>query len=77
MTVAQVEAAIAAEINGYTLIIEERGNKSETISGDQIQLKPEFDGSLGQMIAAQKPLSWLPAKMQGNTAEIDVYKRQL
>lgn len=70
MTVAQVEAAIAAEINGYTLIIEERGNKSETISGDQIQLKPEFDGSLGQMIAAQKPLSWLPAKMQGNTAEI-------
>ena len=57
-TVDQVKKLIAAGIDGYTLTLQERGGSEEQIGGTEIGLHPEFDGTLEQILAGQKPLEW-------------------
>lgn len=57
-TVEEVKASIAAAIDGYTLTLEERGGKTEQITGEEIKLHSEFNGSLEKILEAQDPLKW-------------------
>lgn len=60
----EVKALIRAGIDGYVLTLEERGREEdsagieEQIFGTDIDLHPEFDGSLEELLASQEPLSW-------------------
>ena len=58
-TAAEVQERIAEGVNGYTLMITERNNQTETIAGTDIKLHAEFDGSLEKMVATQNPFAWL------------------
>lgn len=58
-TAAEVQELISEGVNGYTLTIDERNNKTEMIAGTDIKLHAEFDGSLEKMVAAQNPFAWL------------------
>lgn len=57
-TVAEAEQMIADGISGYTLTIEERGDKTEQLSQADIGLRAEFDGTMEKIIASQNPLTW-------------------
>ena len=57
-TVEEVKHLIASEIDGYTLILEQRGGATEQITKADIGLHSEFDGSLEEMIANQDPMKW-------------------
>lgn len=54
----QIEEAIKQEIDGYEITLEERGNQTETLSGNRIGLKPEFDGSLAKELKDQNGFAW-------------------
>lgn len=57
-TAAEAEQMIAEGISGYVLTIEERGGNTERLTQADIGLRAEFDGTMEEIIAAQKPLSW-------------------
>ncbi len=71
MTVAQVREAIAGEIGGYVLTLTERGDQTEEIRGEAIGLRPEFDGTLEKLIAAQNPYAWLEYRLSPASYLID------
>ena len=52
-TVSDVEDKIRNGIDGYTLSIEERDGKTETISGKDISVTPQFDGSLEECLRSR------------------------
>ena len=60
-TVSKVEDEIADEIDSYVLNIQERGEKEENINGEDISLKPEFDGSLEKLMEEQNAFAWIGA----------------
>lgn len=57
-TAKQVEKMIREEIDGYALKLEERGDQTEEIRGEEISLKPEFGGSISGLIAKQNAFAW-------------------
>lgn len=57
-TVEQVKELVSADVENYTLTIRGRGGLTDTITNDEIGLHMEFDGSLEQYLAAQKPMDW-------------------
>ncbi len=57
-TAAEVEDAIMEQLKGYTLTINGREELSESITGESVGLYAEFDDTLDQTIAAQKPMDW-------------------
>ncbi len=57
-TAAEAQEMIAQGINGYVLTIEERGEKTEQLSQEDIGLQAKFDGSLEKIIASQNPFAW-------------------
>ena len=58
-TVEEVKLLISGEIDGYTLTLKERGEKTEVITKEEIGLHSVFDGKLEELLAAQKPGRWL------------------
>lgn len=54
----EVKALISEGIEGYVLKIEARGDGSETLTGEEIDLHAEFNGSLEQILEAQNPYAW-------------------
>lgn len=58
LTVEEVKEQIAKETRAYVLELEERGGKTEQITGESIDLHPEFDGTLEALLAAQNPYEW-------------------
>ena len=50
---------LSREATQYVLTIEEREEKTEQISGSEIALATEFDGTLEEILAAQNPYSWI------------------
>lgn len=58
LTVEQVKELIASGIDGYTLTLLERGGVKEQITGEEIGLHAEFDGTLERIVAEQQPLAW-------------------
>lgn len=57
-TVEEIKAAIASQIDGYSLEITGRDGKTETITKEEIGLHSEFDGSLENMLDGQNPKEW-------------------
>ena len=53
----QAKEMIAAGIKGYTLSLTTRTG-DEIIAGSDIDLHPEYDGSLEYILGSQKPLLW-------------------
>lgn len=58
MTPEETKQLITDGTSGYTLTIQERGGLSETITGSEIGLHPEFDGTLEQILENQNTLAW-------------------
>lgn len=58
LTPDEVKRQITEETSGYMLTITERGGETETIKGESIDLHPEFDGTLEQIIENQSTLAW-------------------
>lgn len=58
LTVEKVQSLIASGMEGYTLTLQERGGAEEQIVGTSINLHPEYDGTLEQILAEQQPLHW-------------------
>lgn len=71
MSVRQVEEAISAGIDGYSLTIRTRGGESEQITGEDMNLHSEFDGTLEKMLAEQKPNEWWQHRKETVTYQID------
>ena len=61
-TVEQVKEEIMSGLDGYVLTIRERGGNEETISGEAIGLRAEFDGSLEALLEDQNPMDWWKRK---------------
>lgn len=57
-TADEVKAEIADKLGDYVLTIEERENKTETISAQQIDLQYEDDGSIDQLLKDQRSYIW-------------------
>lgn len=70
-TIAEVRELIAAGIDGYVLTIEERGDKTEQISKEDINLHSVFDGSLEKILFAQNPSEWLKYQFSPSVYEIE------
>ncbi len=58
MTVDEVKDLIDSGITDYVLTIDEREDKDEEITGDEIDLHSVFDGSLEEHLAEQNPMDW-------------------
>lgn len=58
MTADEVKERIRQGIDGYQLILEERGGREEMILGRDIDLQPVYDGSLEQILQEQNSLLW-------------------
>lgn len=57
-SVEQVKEMIQSGMKSYTLTLETREGQTGQISGENIGLYSEYDGSLEQFLAAQNPLRW-------------------
>lgn len=57
-SVAEVEAMITAQMDGYVLTLNGRDGMTEQIAGHDIDLHAEFDGTLQQILEAQEPMRW-------------------
>lgn len=58
LTPEETKDRITAETSGYTLTLQERGEKNEVINGSDIGFHPEFDGTLEQILEDQSVLAW-------------------
>lgn len=57
-TLQEVKLDVEERLNGYVLEIQERGDKTETISADQIDLKYVDNGAIDRMMKAQRAYIW-------------------
>lgn len=69
-TVEEVKAKIAQEMEGYQLILEERGGEKEIITMKEIGLHSVFDGELERVLSEQNPNEWLPKSSEQKVYEI-------
>lgn len=70
-TMEEVKNMIASGINGYTLTIEMRDGQTEQITGEEIGLHAEFDGSLEKVLETQNPYAWLDYQLNPASYSID------
>lgn len=70
-TVEQMEELILAGVEDYALTLVERGGETEQITGAEIGLRSEFDGSLEQYLALQNPMEWWSQKDKVTEYQID------
>ena len=59
---AKVEKMISNEVDGYTLTLKERDDKTETIEGEAVSLAPDFGGEVEKLLKKQNGFAWV-AKM--------------
>lgn len=69
-TVDEVKAEIEAELSSYELKIIDRTGAGETIKREEIDLRPEFDGSLEKILTEQEPMRWI--KALGTSSEHEI-----
>lgn len=70
-SIKQVEQLIKQEIDGYELVLEERGGKTEVLKGTVISLQPEFDGSLKKELKKQNGFAWIVSLFHSSEIEVD------
>ncbi|MCC8152371.1 MAG: L,D-transpeptidase family protein, partial [Lachnospiraceae bacterium] len=68
-TVDELERMIVEEVNGYELVLEERGGSAETIRGADIGLQVVFDGTLDEILEEQKAFAWPAVFWKSSTYE--------
>lgn len=54
-----VKDAITSEVKNYKLTIQERGKKSETITGKDVSISVEFDDTLQKILKKQNGFKWV------------------
>lgn len=54
----EVERMITEEIDGYSLLLQERDGKEESVKGADIDLKPEFGDGIAKLISRQNAFLW-------------------
>ena len=59
LTVEEAREKISYEVHTYKLLIEERNNKKETISGADIGLDVKFDTDVSELLESQSPYKWV------------------
>ncbi len=55
---AGAEKKIAKELNNYELILKERSDQTEKITGEEIGIEPEFDDEIKKMLKKQNGFAW-------------------
>ena len=70
MTVKQVEDAINSQIRSYNLTLKERNDKTEEITGKDINLHATFDGSIEKLMDEQKGYLWPMYLAKSNELEV-------
>ncbi|MEG1290747.1 MAG: peptidoglycan binding domain-containing protein [Lachnospiraceae bacterium] len=68
--VEEIENLISEKINGYSIVLEERNNKKETMKGTDIALKPVFDGALNEELIKQNGFAWPVALFRDSKIEV-------
>lgn len=63
-SVEKVESLIKNGAKGYTLTLEERNEKTEVISGEEIALEADFDGEIEKLLEKQNGFAWPAAIFQ-------------
>lgn len=63
-SVEKVQSLVQDEVKGYTLTLEEREDKTEVISGENISLEADFDEELDELLEEQNGFAWLVAAIQ-------------
>ncbi len=58
-TVNQVKYAIQNQLRDYTLVLKERGDREEMISGDQLYMEYVDDGTIDKIMKEQDPKLWV------------------
>lgn len=66
----EVEQEIERDTRNYTLTIAEREGKSESIAGEAVDMKPEFDGSIEKLLGEQNVWAW--GLTLGNSKKITI-----
>ncbi|MGN0352792.1 MAG: peptidoglycan binding domain-containing protein [Roseburia sp.] len=62
--VEKVESLIKKGVKGYTLTLEERNEKTEVVSGEEIALEADFDGEIEALLEKQNGFAWPAAIFQ-------------
>ena len=68
-SVAAVQQKITSNISGYELTITERDGTTETLSGSDFSLVPEFDDSLELLVGQQNGFAWIVKLFTGEELE--------
>lgn len=63
MTIEEVKESLSEEVDTYELLIEERGDASESLTGSQVGLTVSFDETLDNLMEDQKSFAW-PGKLK-------------
>lgn len=71
-TIEEFEQYVSRLSDEYTLLLEERNNKHEEITGTQIELHIEINGDLEQVLKEQKPYVWLSELWKEKTYQLDM-----
>lgn len=71
MTVKEAEEAINAEVKSYVLLLEERNDMQEQITGTDIDLHTIFKGSLEELIDSQNSFAWPVTVFRSRELDID------
>lgn len=61
---AKVEKMISNEVDGYTLTLKERDDKTETIEGEAVSLAPDFGGEVEKLLKKQNGFAWIAKVFQ-------------
>lgn len=59
MTADEAKEKISYEVHTYQLAIDERNNKSETISGADVGLDVKYDTDIGELLESQSAYQWV------------------
>lgn len=70
-SVEEVKNMIASGIDGYELLIKERGDITESIKGSDIGLEAVFDGSLEKILGEQDPSEWYKHRKEASSFTLD------
>ena len=57
-TVEEAEKSMKSQIAGYILVLKERGDKVESISASQIDMRYIDDGKIAELKKEQSPFTW-------------------
>lgn len=70
-SILEVEHLIIEEIDDYQMLLTGRNNGEEVLKGQDIDLRPVFDGSLEQVLGQRSSFAWPVSLFQETKAELE------